>query len=182
MFEETVIRHCSPTLAGIKTANMFSCPYNSIDELYSQIRALNAKIVPEGIRAMPLRTQNNRALIYVYRPTSLKNDLESDEAMMILENCGYMCSTPERCIVKLISRLRSAGDFPHEIGLFLGYPPEDVKGFIENRAKHSKYCGLWKVYGDVEKAKILFDRYKKCTESYIKHWKNRTHYQAHRTL
>lgn len=47
-------------------------------------------------------------------------------------------------------------DFPHEIGLFLGYPLEDVQGFIENRAEGYKCVGCWKVYGDEEYAKQEF--------------------------
>ena len=45
-----------------------------------------------------------------------------------------------------------SGEFPHEVGLFLSYPPEDVKGFIDHRANDFKCAGLWKVYGDEEKA------------------------------
>ena len=37
------------------------------------------------------------------------------------------------------------------MGLFLSYPPEDVKGFIDHRANDFKYAGLWKAYGDEEK-------------------------------
>ena len=29
MLEKYLIDHCSPTLASLKTANMFSCPYGS---------------------------------------------------------------------------------------------------------------------------------------------------------
>ena len=38
---------------------------------------------------------------------------------------------------RLIKRLNEDAEFPHEIGLFPGYPPEDVRGFIENRAERS---------------------------------------------
>ena len=31
-----------------------------------------------------------------------------------------------------------SGEFPHEVGLFLSYPPEDVKGFIDHRANNFK--------------------------------------------
>lgn len=57
-------------------------------------------------------------------------------------------------------KLQSAPDFPHEIGLFLGYPAEDVKGFIENKAACSKCSGCWKVYGDEQAARILFKNIK----------------------
>ena len=42
----------------------------------------------------------------------------------------------ETLIIDLQKRLNSNG-FPHEIGLFLGYPMTDVLGFIEGR-KHFK--------------------------------------------
>ena len=64
------------------------------------------------------------------------------------------------------------GEFPHEVGLFLSYPPEDVKGFIDHRACGFKCAGLWKVYGDEEKARTLFAKYRKCTEIYCALWQS----------
>ena len=52
-------------------------------------------------------------------------------------------------------------------GLFLGYPPEDVEGFIYRRSE-AKYTGYWKVYGDVESAQRTFQRYRRCTDNYLK--------------
>ena len=57
-------------------------------------------------------------------------------------------------------------------GLFLSYPPEDVKGFIENRAANAKCTGVWKVYGDEQQAQQTFDRYKKCTQTYCERWRS----------
>ncbi len=65
-----------------------------------------------------------------------------------------------------MKRLKECEEFPHEIGLFLGYPPEDVQGFIENRADGCKYAGCWKVYGDADAARKIFAKYKKCTDIY----------------
>lgn len=65
-----------------------------------------------------------------------------------------------------------SGDFPHEVGLFLSYPPEDVKGFINHCANDFKCAGLWKVYGNEEKARSLFAKYKKCTEIYCALWQS----------
>ena len=65
-----------------------------------------------------------------------------------------------------------SGEFPREVGLFLSYPPEDVKGFIDHRANGFKCAGLWKVYGDEEKARSLFAKYKKCTEIYCALWQS----------
>lgn len=168
MSEEMIIRHCSPTLAGLKTGNLFSCSYKTLEELRDNIRLLNRKLTQKGLRVVPLKFSQNKVLIYVFRPTRLKNDLFCEEAAAILKKHGYSCDTTDKCLVKLINRLRDSNEFPHEIGLFLGYPPEDVEGFIQNSAGNSKCVGSWKVYGDEEKAKKLFRKYKKCTDIYIK--------------
>ena len=63
-------------------------------------------------------------------------------------------------------------EFPHEVGLFLSYPPEDVKGFIENRAANAKCTGVWKVYGDERQARQTFAKYKKCTQVYCERWQS----------
>lgn len=74
--------------------------------------------------------------------------------------------SPERCVIQLIKRLGESDEFPHEIGLFLGYPPEDVRGFIENGSDGCKCTGYWKVYGDARAAQEMFAKYKKCTDVY----------------
>lgn len=62
-------------------------------------------------------------------------------------------------------------DFPHEIGLFLGYPPEDVEGFIRFGGKNCKCFGCWKVYGNIEAAHQCFERFKKCTACYCERYR-----------
>ena len=58
------------------------------------------------------------------------------------------------------------------MGLFLSHPPEEVKGFIAHRANDFKGAGLWKVYGNEEKARSLFAKNKKCTEIYCSLWQS----------
>lgn len=166
MSEEMLVRHCSPTLAGMKTGNMFNCNFSDNIEMRNCIRCWNRTLVKKGLRVLPLRFQENRTLVYVYRPSMLSLDLQHGKASRILRERGYESTMPERCIIELMRRLSENEDFPHEIGLFLGYPPEDVQGFIENRAEDCKCVGCWKVYGDADTAQKLFARYKKCTDVY----------------
>lgn len=170
MSEELLVRNCAPTLAGLKTGNLFNCPYNDTEEIKKAARKYNKILVKKGLRLLPLSMRENRALIYVYRPSSLSKDLRHNTARRLLKEHGYTVDThiscaPERCIIQLMKRLGSE-DFPHEIGLFLGYPPEDVCGFIENKAEDCKCVGCWKVYGDEAAAQKLFAKYKKCTDVY----------------
>lgn len=172
MSEELIIKQCSPTLAGIKTGSMFVCSYSDRSYLRNEIRALNKSLSPKGLRVIPLRAEKGRALIYVYRPLSLKQDLSDKRAAEVLKGMGYPFQNPSGCVSCLIKHLKKDNDFPHEIGLFLGYPPEDVIGFIENKAAGHKFSGPWKVYGDINKAKKTFAKYKRCSRTFEKKHKN----------
>ncbi|MBQ3941180.1 MAG: DUF3793 family protein [Oscillospiraceae bacterium] len=164
MSEEAIVRNCAPTLAGIKTGNLFSYPYRSAEEMRTAVRHWNRILRDKGVRIVPLRFEKNRALIYVYRPSHLSGDLKNKDAAAILTRFGYPAASSGQCIVQLIRRLRETAGFPHEIGLFLGYPPEDVTGFIEHRSD-CRMTGCWKVYGDVQKCSRLFSAYKRCIRS-----------------
>ena len=171
MSDEVLIKCGSPTLAGLKTGNMFSYPYKSREEVKSDLRRLNKILVPKGLRVVPLRYSDKTVLLYLYRIDALRRDLSRDEAVRILREVGYESADSDRCVVNVIKKLRSAKEFPHEVGLFLSYPPEDVKGFIDNHAENCKYIGCWKVYGDVEKAKKTFAGYDRCTKTYNRMWR-----------
>ncbi len=172
MSEELIIRHCAPTLAGLKTGNLFSCACTSRDELTAALRKLNKKLVPKGVRVIPLRLNGSRALIYVYRCSGLKRDLSDAQARTLLAENGYVPECADRCVMRLIERIATSKEFPHEIGLFLGYPPEDVCAFIANKACAHKCVGCWKVYGDVGAAQRIFARYEKCIRVYGERWRS----------
>ena len=88
------------------------------------------------------------------RPISIRNKLKK---------YGYPESGGiDECLEHLSGRIRSSSDFPHEIGVFLGYPTEDVMGFIENKGENFKFCGCWKVYGCEQTARRTFSNYDKC--------------------
>lgn len=172
MSEELIIRQCAPTLAGIKTGSLFPCPYTDKKEAINDIRGFNQEYVRKGLCVLPLRFCNNRVLLLLFRPNQLKEDLNNPLAASILQECGYTCRSYGECIATLIQRFSENDNFPHEIGLFIGYPPEDVRGFITHKAQNFKCCGLWKVYGDENKAKAMFRQFNECTDCYCSLWKS----------
>ena len=107
-------------------------------------------------------------MIYVYRPEKLNADMQNGKNKKFLNSIGYRGTTNDELINELSARVYSCGGFPHEIGLFLGYPIDDVISFIENKGKNFKCCGCWKVYHDEDNAKKTFEKYKKCTNIYCK--------------
>ena len=166
MPNEILVRCCAPTMACLKTGNMFTCAFDSRSQMTEDLRHLNRRLGRKGLRILPLRWREGKALLYLYRPKLLERDLSDPLAGKLLSECGYASEDPRACLARLISRLRAGEDFPHEIGLFLGYPPADVDGFM-HRKEEFKLCGLWKVYDDVEGAVRQFARCRHCTEVYL---------------
>lgn len=169
MSDEIVIRHCAPTLACIKTGSLFNSCFESREAMKESIRELNRRIREKGLRAIPLRYRDGVGLIYLYRPQRLCADLKDEQAAALLTKYGYAAGHQAGCLRHLAARMEGSDGFPHEIGLFLSYPPEDVDGFIHRRGE-AKCSGAWKVYGDVQAAQATFDRYRRCTSSYMKRW------------
>lgn len=164
--ENQLIEHCAPTLAGMKSAGLFSYYYADKDTVGEGLSEVNLRLNARGVYVEPLLWRENAVLIYTYRLSHLKKELEVPEAMELLHKYGYRTSDVGDCIRHLKWRLGNTPCFPHEIGIFLGYPLKDVRGFIENGGKNCKCCGLWKVYCDEKEAVRLFDRLNKCSRIY----------------
>ena len=90
---------------------------------------------------VPVKYTENKALIYMYRPDRLQQDLKDETAGRILAQKGYPLDNTSHCVAELARRLNYGSEFPHEIGLFLGYPSEDVYGFIKEGSGNAKYVG-----------------------------------------
>lgn len=168
--EEKLVRYCAPTLAGIKTANLFQFISSDFINLPESIGEISATLNKRGVFIELMLIKNNSALIYVYRKSMLIEDLKNQKARNILNQYGYNDASLKDKINFLRTRLAHYTCFPHEIGLFLGYPPEDVEGFIKNKGNNCKVCGFWKVYCNEKEACCLFDKIKKSTSIYVKNF------------
>lgn len=84
-----VIQHAAPTLAGIKTGNLFPCTFASTQDMVRDLREINRVLVPRGLRLLPLRRKDDRALLYLFRPADLSRDLAGQEARRLLREAGY---------------------------------------------------------------------------------------------
>lgn len=166
MMEPYLIAHCSPTLAGLKSANIFNYSFTSIKRLNMQLQQCASMLRPKGVSLRLLRLSGKTALIYVYRSRRVQEELMRQGVFDLLSKYGYETDHLDDCLTLLSSRISSHTEFPHEIGLFLGYPLEDVKGFIEHKGKNCRCCGCWKVYCNECEAKKQFARFEKCRRIY----------------
>lgn len=168
LLEQKILLHCPQTLAGIKTGGLFNAMGMPAECLEEQAESLNSRLNSRGVYIKIINSKTEHALVYVYRRSALERDLRQPESRKILTMYGYPSDTIEDQLNCLYSRLSDYTHFPHEIGLFLGYPAEDVREFIVRRGQGPALCGCWKAYCNLEQARCTFERYKKCTAAYRK--------------
>lgn len=131
----------------------------------------NNSLNPKGVYLTVLKKQNNCALIYVYRVSHLKSDLKKECVKCLLSTYGYSDFSAHGAIEKLKEHFNTSEKFPHEIGLFLGYPPDDVHAFIKNSGRNFIFTGCWKVYHNEFEAVKTFAKFDKCKQIYCRLWK-----------
>lgn len=68
-------------------------------------------------------------------------------------------------LAELLHRLASWDVFPHEVGLFPGYPLEDVIAFEQYAGTGYAYSGYWKTYGNVSAARAQAALYRDCSSA-----------------
>ena len=168
MLETALVKHCAPTLARLKPGNMFVLAGLDGREAAREMRELNRLLAPKGVALSVLRRCGGKTLFYLYRPCELRAILESEAARAFLRRCGYGEFGSEAALRVLRRRLRAGEGFPHEVGVFLGYPLEDVLGFIRHGGRDCLLCGDWKVYADADGAARTFARFRKCKEVYAR--------------
>ena len=151
-----IILHCAPVLKKVKMSSMFTVPA-------AYMRFVRSVFRGTGIQVKCLCQGAGRAVVYVYRETEVQQCLEEPQVAEFLQQYGYESSQAEACLNHLGRRVSLSAQgiesYPHEMGIFLGYPLEDVQGFIRHGGKDSRYTGYWKVYGDVAQAKQAFQAY-----------------------
>ena len=153
--------HCAPLIRNLAIANVLSVSVYDVNIISLLLRGTNIKCVILAVRG-------KQAVLYLYREDELKAYLKKDEVLCFLEKYGYSRENYKGLLGKLSKRIRLHSDgkasYPHEIGLFLGYPIEDVAGFVENEGQNYLHMGYWKVYYNVNESMKLFEKYDEARE------------------
>lgn len=167
MLENALIAYGSPTLARLKAGSLFAVPCDCA-ALAGELRRLNAMLVPRGVRLVVLRRDSGRTLLYLYREQALGALLGCPDVQALLRGRGYRDFGVPGALRALRARLAASRDFPHEIGVFLGYPLADVVGFIRNGGRNCLCSGCWKAYANEHEARRVFARLNKCRAVYAR--------------
>ena len=160
-----VVTQCAPVLKGVKISNLITMKPGG----WRKIRAYLKK---SRIICIPLYADAEKEVLFLYRYEQLERHLKNREVREFLRSCGYESFEVASVLVRLRRRYQLyAGiskEFPHELGVLLGYPVGDVQGFIDNRGENSLTSRYWKVYQNPKEAEKIFDLYDRVKEQALK--------------
>ena len=163
--EYAIGRYCGVTFAGLKIASLVSLRKGEEDV----VQMLSRRFAGKGFAFMLLREDEERLLVYVFHRARLEKYLLSADVRAFLARFGYAYNSAEKALEQLKCRMN--GEFPHEIGVFLGYPLCDVCGFLQDPGG-CVLCGAWKVYENADEAARTFERFRRCSACICRHMDN----------
>ena len=168
-FEQLMGFHAAPMLLGLKPASLLSFRKSSFEDFEGLLASYETCFACKGISVYRLAEGEEYVLLLFYRAVALEQAMTTEQAREMLLSYGYLegASLAEN-LEMLESRICLRKSFPHEIGLFLGYPPRDVKGFIEHKGQDFVYSGYWKVYSNEQETRRLFEKYTACTNEFCR--------------
>lgn len=164
-------RHClasflaleaAEVLEGVKPANLVNLP-NRVRpcgrNLYTLWKGEGRGLLEEsGLAARELVDRGDSLLLLLYSPAAIETLLRGPAAGAVLRRTGYdSLPDADATLEQLASRFN--GYFPHEIGVFLGYPLKDVAAFMGWVSLPFACQTLWKVYGDPRLSLALAETY-----------------------
>ena len=136
-----------------------------------ELARISMKLHNTNISLIILCTCKKRHLVMVYRAKELEEHLRSKEVSDYLREFGYRRDDFISNLIRLHQRMNGfynkMKEFPHEVGVFLGYPICDIKGFLENKGERYLHSGYWKIYGNLEETRKKFLSYDEARETAI---------------
>ena len=143
-FEKSMAYHLAPAMLGIKPACLMSMEKNK-DGLEENVELFNSRAYTKGMKLTVLCECKSRKLLFLYNEKLLSDRLADNRVRKLLESFGYDSRmTLEQQLERLSGRISASEDFPHEIGLFLGYPVDDVTGSYRTREETIFFADIGK--------------------------------------
>jgi len=158
---EAVIAFASaPTIQGKKPASLMN--FNWCGKNTAELWQKYGKDICESfeLEFFELKSDDYSKLILLYRKKLLEWYINHPRNQSFLNKMGYDTEASLEQKLNILKR-RFENFCPHEIGIFLGMPVEDVEGFIEHKGKNCLVCKYWKVYCNPKRAELLFNAYDK---------------------
>lgn len=155
--EVFLVYNLSPIIVKIKPASTITFKKDS--NIYVDwIRYGKSFLNDLGLKILTLKENNKISVSLIYNEDLLKEAIGGNNEKKFLINIGYDDELKLNSILKTLRERCINLTCPHELGLFLGIPLNDVIDFIESKKK-CVFNGYWKVYSNVDRSIQIFNEY-----------------------
>ena len=150
LYIKRILEMLGAVILGSKPAEIINVPGSKEDKKIklSQIEAFFSNCSRITYRIITTHDGGKRVLFI--NEKSMEKVLVNKRCINFLKFVGYSSDYELNDYMdELVFRLQSE-EFPHEIGVFLGYPLKDVLGFMGYGNKELVEVRNWRIYGDKE--------------------------------
>lgn len=156
----------SEVLAEVKPANLISlvnrirpCGRNLYQLWVQYQQPINSRL--RNLEFIALRSSTKATLLLCYNRQQLEQHLSHAGIRRLLQKAGYNQDDGlDALLVMLKQRCNKNDCFPHEIGLFIGYPAKDVAAFMGFIKLPFACQALWKIYGNPVQSLSLAENFR----------------------
>jgi hypothetical protein len=148
-----ILSHCGPALEGVKVSSLVN--FKSLHEKWQTYKNQVKDYI--SLEYYELKIASDHTLVLFYNPDLLEETLKREDHQVFLNRFGYDDFNVSQALDQLARRFSLF--CPHEMGIFLGYPLEDVACFASCDQKNCLATGYWKVYTNLDQAKATFKLY-----------------------
>lgn len=167
--ETQFILQCAPLIAELKPSNLL---------IISRENEKKVRQILKGteLSSTTLVRVKNKVTMFLFRRPLLEQYLSEEKVKNFLIEFGHQDKNLQELLLEVQVRYEAyangKGAFPHELGLLLGYPVEDVKGYMIHKGRGSLCTGYWQVYENPAEKKSLFRKYEMAKEGLIRLFSN----------
>jgi hypothetical protein len=162
--ETQLALQCAPLIAGLKVSNLLIIRRDKLAQLIAILKSTS-------ISCYALRDSGDKITLLLFNEAKLVSYLKQERVIKLLTGMGYRESSLYDILPIFRERYRKYMSdkiqFPHELGVLLGYPIEDVEGFICHNGRNSMLIGYWKVYENTTAKEQLFHRFEIVKETML---------------
>lgn len=164
VFDIQFALQCAPLFLGLRSSLFLTVTKRQVARIENILR-------DKRITLYKISENHGKMAVLLFDEKKMKEYIAGEAVQKILGNLGYtgddLYDFMEIFAQRYTEFVRNESAFPHEMGIFLGYPPEDVRGYLENGGKNYLCAGFWKVYENVQEKIKLFSQFERAQDSLV---------------
>lgn len=162
--ETQLALQCASLITGLKISNLLI--------LSSENERVVKLILDKSMISYYRLLKNDEKITYLlFKRQELERVIKDEDVWKIFRSNGYKTLHIGKILrtfqLRYEDYVNGNIEFPHEMGLLLEYPVEDVVGFVDNKGKNFLYSGYWKVYKNMKEKVKLFRKFEVAEETLI---------------